>query len=158
MGTAATASSAATGSAGPPSIPSTSRQTLRCPHPDCQLNQYVTDTMKCRRCHRSMEIPLETIAVIGLPLPALPAPRPIDPKVLFNFELSLPFVLWRLRTVKGVSQNHLARMLGVPRTYVSKVENGHATPTIKSLEKIADKLGTDLPTIFRMCEFLANGF
>ena len=37
----------------------------------------------------------------------------------------------------------------VPRTYISKIENGKAIPTLRSLEKIAAALGVDLRQLVR---------
>ena len=38
-----------------------------------------------------------------------------------------------LRHVRNLSQRQLAGRMGVPRTYISKIENGKAMPTLSSL-------------------------
>jgi transcriptional regulator with XRE-family HTH domain len=45
-----------------------------------------------------------------------------------------------LRTRAGLSQRQLALRMSVPRTYVSKIENEKACPTLGSLERLADAL------------------
>ena len=42
-----------------------------------------------------------------------------------------------LRLRNGFSQRELARRIGTPRTWVSKVENHKATPTLRSLVRLA---------------------
>jgi transcriptional regulator with XRE-family HTH domain len=49
-----------------------------------------------------------------------------------------------LRLRGGLSQRQLAGRMGVPRTYVSKIENGKATPMLSSLEKLARGLGVSI--------------
>lgn len=48
----------------------------------------------------------------------------------------------RLRQ-NNMAQAELARRCDVPRTYISKVENGYAHPTLRSLERMA--AGLDIP-------------
>jgi transcriptional regulator with XRE-family HTH domain len=45
-----------------------------------------------------------------------------------------------LRMRSGLSQRQLALRMAVPRTYVSKIENDKATPTLSSLERLARAL------------------
>ena len=45
-----------------------------------------------------------------------------------------------LRHRFGLSQRQLAGRMQVPRTYVSKIENEKATPTLSSLERLAKAL------------------
>lgn len=45
-----------------------------------------------------------------------------------------------LRQQQGLSQRQLAQRMQVPRTYVSKIENEKATPTLSSLERLAEAL------------------
>ena len=51
----------------------------------------------------------------------------------------------RLRT--GLSQRQLALRMSVPRTYVSKIENEKATPTLSSLERLAKALEVTVPDL-----------
>jgi transcriptional regulator with XRE-family HTH domain len=44
------------------------------------------------------------------------------------------------RTTKGLSQEDFADVLGLHRTYVGGLERGERNLTLKSVERIADKL------------------
>jgi transcriptional regulator with XRE-family HTH domain len=43
-----------------------------------------------------------------------------------------------------MSQRQVAARMSVPRTYISKVENGRAVPTLTSLERLAAALSVQL--------------
>jgi transcriptional regulator with XRE-family HTH domain len=49
-----------------------------------------------------------------------------------------------LRLARGWSQWELARRFGCPRTYLSKIEIGRCTPSIRSLERFAATLKVPL--------------
>jgi len=53
-------------------------------------------------------------------------------------------VLREVRLEKGFSQEGLADRAGLHRTYISQVERGLKSPSLRSLEQIAQALG--LPT------------
>jgi transcriptional regulator with XRE-family HTH domain len=46
-----------------------------------------------------------------------------------------------------LSQRQLALRMSVPRTYVSKIENEKATPTLSSLERLARALEVSVPDL-----------
>ena len=52
-----------------------------------------------------------------------------------------------LRLRNGLSQRQLALRMSVPRTYVSKIENEKATPTLSSLERLASALRVSVPDL-----------
>ena len=52
-----------------------------------------------------------------------------------------------LRLRSGLSQRQLALRMSVPRTYVSKIENEKATPTLSSLERLARALEVTVPEL-----------
>jgi transcriptional regulator with XRE-family HTH domain len=52
-----------------------------------------------------------------------------------------------LRQRSGLSQRQLALRMSVPRTYVSKIENEKATPTLSSLERLARALEVSVPDL-----------
>lgn len=52
-----------------------------------------------------------------------------------------------LRQKSGLSQRQLALRMRVPRTYVSKIENEKATPTLSSLERLAEALRVSVPDL-----------
>ena len=51
-------------------------------------------------------------------------------------------VLRAKREKLGISQEGLAERAGVDRTYVSILERGLKSPTVETLERICDALGT----------------
>ena len=54
-----------------------------------------------------------------------------------------------LRQKRGLSQEALAEVLGVHRTYMGGVERGERNLTLKSVERIADRLGIDPVSLLR---------
>jgi len=44
------------------------------------------------------------------------------------------------RKVRGIKQKQLSKMLGVTPIYISYIENGVSKPSLKLMEKMADKL------------------
>ena len=52
-----------------------------------------------------------------------------------------------LRLRGGLSQRQLALRMSVPRTYVSKIENEKATPTLSSLARLAKALEVSVPDL-----------
>jgi len=47
----------------------------------------------------------------------------------------------RLRLARGLSQEDLADEIGVHRTYMGGVERGERNLTLRSLERLAERLG-----------------
>jgi transcriptional regulator with XRE-family HTH domain len=85
----------------------------------------------CRKCHNSLD-----------PEPAILAPEPEpqpQPRAVGD-GLNVAGTIRSLRQKSGLSQRQLAERMNVPRTYVSKIENEKATPTLSSLERVAAAL------------------
>ena len=61
--------------------------------------------------------------------------------------LNLATSIRSLRLRSGLSQRQLAGRMSVPRTYVSKIENEKATPTLSSLERLARALEVTVPEL-----------
>jgi transcriptional regulator with XRE-family HTH domain len=61
--------------------------------------------------------------------------------------LNLATSIRSLRLRNGLSQRQLAARMSVPRTYVSKIENEKATPTLSSLERLARALEVTVPDL-----------
>jgi transcriptional regulator with XRE-family HTH domain len=61
--------------------------------------------------------------------------------------LNLASSIRQLRLRSGLSQRQLATRMAVPRTYVSKIENEKATPTLSSLERLARALEVSVPDL-----------
>jgi transcriptional regulator with XRE-family HTH domain len=54
-----------------------------------------------------------------------------------------------IRRARHLSQRQLAGRMQVPRTYISKIENGKAIPTLGSLERLAVALEVDMSQLVR---------
>lgn len=61
--------------------------------------------------------------------------------------LNLASSIRSMRLRNGLSQRQLAARMAVPRTYVSKIENEKATPTLSSLERLARALEVTVPDL-----------
>ena len=115
------------------------REVLRCGH--CKLVQYRTTTPTCRRCKQSLEV--------EKPAPA-PAPLTLVPAVPEAEKgLQVATAVRDLRHVRNLSQRQLAARMNVPRTYISKIENGKAMPTLSSLDRLARALEVDISDLLR---------
>src|SRR6202049_2061668 len=116
--------------------PVDSREVVRCDH--CLLVQFRTSNNLCRRCHISLDE--EEPEIVHAPAPQLvPAAH--------RGHLNLASSIRSMRLRNGLSQRQLAGRMGVPRTYVSKIENEKATPTLSSLERLARALEVTVPEL-----------
>src|SRR5262252_3168092 len=119
--------------------PVDSREVIRCDH--CLLVQFRTTNNLCRRCHLSLD---EDESELVAPTP-VPAVLPINGNG--HGHLNLANSIRSLRLRNGLSQRQLAGRMSVPRTYVSKIENEKATPTLSSLERLARALEVTVPEL-----------
>jgi transcriptional regulator with XRE-family HTH domain len=115
------------------------REVLRCDH--CSLVQFRTANSMCRRCRKGLEI-------------ELPEPEPatialVPPAPAQEGGLQVATAVRDLRHVRNLSQRQLAARMGVPRTYISKIENGKAMPTLNSLDRLARALKVDIAALLR---------
>ncbi len=115
------------------------REVLRCDK--CNLVQFRTASALCRRCHISLEV--EVPEPTPLPLMLVPS---LPPAVE---GLQVATAVRDLRHVRNLSQRQLAARMGVPRTYISKIENGKAMPTLSSLDRLARALQVDISALLR---------
>jgi len=115
------------------------REVLRCDH--CSLVQFRTANTLCRRCHKCLEV--EEPEPAPAPLALVPTP------VAVEGGLQVATAVRDLRHVRNLSQRQLAARMGVPRTYISKIENGKAMPTLSSLDRLAKALQVDISTLLR---------
>lgn len=53
----------------------------------------------------------------------------------------------RVRIAASYSQDGLAYLVGCPRSYISRIENGHAVPKLEQICRIADALGVSASVI-----------
>jgi transcriptional regulator with XRE-family HTH domain len=56
--------------------------------------------------------------------------------------------LKRFRESKGLSQGQIEERTGLPRCYLSRVENGHTVPTLRTLAKFARALEVAVYQLF----------
>jgi transcriptional regulator with XRE-family HTH domain len=97
----------------------------------------MTSNSLCRRCHRPLEI--------DEPEPLSPSLVPVNGgSSSDNGGLQVARAVRDLRIERNLSQRQLAGRMEVPRTYISKIENGKATPTLSSLERLAAALEVDI--------------
>ena len=116
------------------------REVLRCEA--CKLVQFRTTSDTCRRCKKSL----------------LPEPPKVQPVAPLNLEIpaqahdggpQVASAVRDLRHVRNLSQRQLAARMGVPRTYISKIENAKAMPTLSSLDRLARALQVDISALLR---------
>jgi transcriptional regulator with XRE-family HTH domain len=111
--------------------PVDSREVVRCDQ--CHLVQFRTNNNLCRKCHTSLDE--------DVPEPILAVQTPIaEPANGNSSRLQVASAIRALRQKSGLSQRQLAMRMQVPRTYVSKIENEKAMPTLSSLQRLATAL------------------
>jgi len=116
------------------------REVLRCDH--CSLVQFRTVNSLCRRCHKPLDLeehlPLAPQLVVSQSTPASA-----------EAGLQVAGQVREIRKARHLSQRQLAGRMQVPRTYISKIENGKAIPTLGSLERLAAALEVDVCHLVR---------
>lgn len=114
------------------------REVLRCDH--CSLVQFRTSNSMCRRCHKPLEIE---------------EPEPLQPQLVplstgsEDEGIDVARAVRDIRGSRNLSQRQLAGRMNVPRTYISKIENSKAMPTLSSLERLAIALEVDICVLLR---------
>lgn len=122
--------------------PVDSREVVRCD--DCHLVQFRTYNNLCRRCKTSLDE--------DEPEPILAAVEPlVEVEESSGSQVQVAKAIRNLRHRNGLSQRQLAIRMGVPRTYVSKIENEKATPTLSSLARLAAALEVSVPDLLTEC-------
>jgi transcriptional regulator with XRE-family HTH domain len=119
--------------------PVDSREVVRCDH--CLLVQFRTTNNLCRRCRASLDEDEPEV------VSAAPEPQLVPMNGNGRGHLNLAASIRSLRLRSGLSQRQLAGRMSVPRTYVSKIENEKATPTLSSLERLARALEVTVPDL-----------
>ncbi len=115
------------------------REVLRCDH--CNLVQFRTASATCRRCKQCLEV--------EIPEPAPAAIALVPPTSSVESGPQVATAVRDLRHVRNLSQRQLAARMNVPRTYISKIENGKAMPTLSSLDRLARALEVDISALLR---------
>jgi transcriptional regulator with XRE-family HTH domain len=116
------------------------REVVRCD--SCSLVQYRTTNSMCRKCRKPLDI--EEPAHPTLQLVPHPSAQPSA-----EAGLQVAGQVRDIRKARHLSQRQLAGRMQVPRTYISKIENGKAIPTLGSLERLAAALEVDICQLVR---------
>jgi transcriptional regulator with XRE-family HTH domain len=116
------------------------REVLRCDN--CSLVQFRTMNSLCRRCHKPLEI--------EEPEPQLPQLVVASAQPVQEPEgIDVARAVRDIRRNRKLSQRQLAGRMQVPRTYISKIENSKAMPTLSSLERLANALQVNICDLLR---------
>jgi transcriptional regulator with XRE-family HTH domain len=120
--------------------PVDSREVVRCDY--CHLVQFRTANNLCRKCKTSLdeEEPEPVLAV---------QPAAAEPAASSRSHLQIATAIRMFRQKFGLSQRQLATRMQVPRTYVSKIENEKAVPTLSSLQRLASALEVSVADLIR---------
>jgi len=116
------------------------REIVRCHN--CSLVQYRTRNSLCRKCRLALDI--EEPAPLAPQLVTTPSAEPAA-----EAGLQVAAQVREIRRSRHLSQRQLASRMQVPRTYISKIENGKAIPTLGSLERLATALEVDVCQLVR---------
>jgi len=116
------------------------REVVRCEY--CKLMQYRTSNSLCRKCRKPLDFE---------------EPAPLAPQLVMGHSapnsgdagLQVAAQVREMRRARHLSQRQLAGRMQVPRTYISKIENGKAIPTLGSLERLARALEVEVRQLVR---------
>ena len=107
----------------------------------CDLVQFESTTNVCRHCNSMLESLLlnqrrRSILSSSNNLPTAPLAKRIGSTIR------------SLRKERKLSQARFAASIGAARAGLSRIERGHALPTLKTLEKVAAALDMDILDLF----------
>src|SRR5436305_14337927 len=114
--------------------PVDAREVIRCDR--CHLVRFRSHDRRRRHCHTSLD-PEEPVDAAE---PEVHPQNHTNGNGHNGSHLQVAYAIRSLRHRFGLSQRQLALRMQVPRTYVSKIENEKATPTLSSLERLARAL------------------
>jgi len=111
------------------------RPVVRCER--CRLVQFRASHNRCRRCLNPF---------------VMAAPPPPEPVVEMDAHPNIAAGVRSWRQMRGLTQKQLASAAQLPRTYISRIENGRILPGLSTLERVAVALHIGLPTLLdRRC-------
>ncbi|HEV2135012.1 MAG TPA: helix-turn-helix domain-containing protein [Terracidiphilus sp.] len=115
------------------------REVVRCER--CKLVQFRTSNSLCRKCHTALDFeePARLPQLVSIQREGSPE----------DAGLHVAQQVRDIRRARHMSQRQLAGRMMVPRTYISKIENGKAIPTLGSLERLAAALGVHVSQLVR---------
>ena len=114
------------------------REVVRCE--SCKLVQFRTSNSLCRKCHKPLDIEAPRLRQL---VASQSTCNPADAG------LHVAQQVREIRRARHMSQRQLAGRMMVPRTYISKIENGKAIPTLGSIERLASALGVNVSQLVR---------
>jgi transcriptional regulator with XRE-family HTH domain len=117
------------------------REVVRCDY--CSLVQYRTNNSLCRKCRKALYVEEPVHATLQL----VPYTAATPPSAEAGLQVARQ--VRDIRKARHLSQRQLAGRMLVPRTYISKIENGKAIPTLGSLERLANALDVDISQLVR---------
>jgi DNA-binding XRE family transcriptional regulator len=107
------------------------RPVIRCER--CRLVQFRASHNRCRRCLMPF---------------VMAAPPPPEPVVETESHPNIAAGVRAWRQQRGLTQKQLAFAAHLPRTYISRIENGRILPGLSTLERVAIALHIGLPALF----------
>ena len=116
-----------------PALSIDTKAVVRCKK--CQLNQFMTRQGNCRRCRRPLLFEEPSVIV-----PAFHPARSAQPAGPARPSIDMATAIWLLRSVRGLSQRDMAKKMGIPRTYISKLERNRCVPSPRQIRRIAGAL------------------
>jgi transcriptional regulator with XRE-family HTH domain len=66
--------------------------------------------------------------------------------------MQIGLAIRRARELSGLRQDGLAYLIGCPRSYICKIENGKSVPQLEQIRRIAEALGTTASMLVRDAE------
>lgn len=93
----------------------------------------VAGTPMCENCFHGKPVPQQKQRWKFEPRPLVASNGPLRP-------IDVGFAVNILRQARGLTQQDVAKRLGVQRTFISKIENCNCVPTISSIEALAKAL------------------
>jgi DNA-binding XRE family transcriptional regulator len=119
------------------------RVVIRCK--GCRLNQFLTRNGLCRKCrHELIEKPKEEIKPV-----IVEVWRPV------SLAAQIPLAVRLLRFAMEFKQKDLALRMGCPRTFITKIESGKKSSTLKTVRSLARAFGMDTCGLIAIAERLA---
>jgi DNA-binding XRE family transcriptional regulator len=112
-----------------PLLPHDDRRVIRCHC--CDLVQFKSPSGLCVRSHQSLE---------PSPLPPLVTIKRTPIKAFYRPFYDFAFAVRLCRIAAGMTQRQACSEIGVPRTWLSKVECGRAVPLLRTVERLAPVL------------------
>lgn len=113
------------------------REVLRCGK--CSLVQFRRDNSRCLRCREGLFIDEHSYLLLRAPVTPVGSDSAQNPTSM-TFKDVICANTKRIREEKDLSQRDLATRLGVPRTWLSKIENGKVEIVPSSLVNLAKAL------------------